>query len=338
MAVVRACEAVDAACATLRPVRVGLGRAIEGRLAFNRRAVRKDGTVAMPGPRWDPPLGPTWIQYIEGPIDPEVGVLCLQDDDLRVPAVLAHYTCHPVHVFPKPIASSDWPGALAEGLASALGPECVGVVVNGACGNINPWDPFDPHYLNDHRRMGAMLAVAACSVVQGMQFRDVSAVGWTARRIELPVREVEPGRLAAARATLDCHPTPRWTNDTHSRVDPQWLEAASIWSAHLYRARQRTMQYEVQVFRIGDAAIVGLPGEPFVEGQLAIKMRSPAAQTFVAHCTTQYVGYIPTREAFARGGHEVNTTYWSKLMPDALDTVVETAAEMLGQLFAERAD
>jgi len=70
-----------------------------------------------------------------------------------------------------------------------------------------------------------------------------------------------------------------------------------------------------------------------VEGQLEIKIGSPAYHTFVAHCTTQYVGYLPTRDAFRRGGHEVDFSYWAKLAPEALETVVRNAVSLLKELF-----
>ena len=89
------------------------------------------------------------------------------------------------------------------------------------------------------------------------------------------------------------------------------------------------------VLRVGDAAIVGLPGEPFVEGQLAIKSASPAGATFVAHACSHYVGYIPTRQATATEGHETNArcTYWAKLAPDSLERIVAQARQMLADVF-----
>ena len=94
--------------------------------------------------------------------------------------------------------------------------------------------------------------------------------------------------------------------------------------------------YEIQVFRIGDAAFVALPGEPFVEAQLAIKLASPAAFTQVLHMTSHYVGYIPARGAYTRFGHEANKecTYWAKLAPGSLEEITKTAVGMLQEIFA----
>ena len=154
-------EAIEKANAELNPVQVGVGRMLEGRFVFNRRAVKRDGKVMMPGPAWIGPLGNTDILYIEGPIDPELGVLCLRGADLRFVSILVSYTCHPVHVYPKPIVSADWPGAACAELEQWSGNGCVPMVLNGCCGNINPWITFDPNYVNDHRPMGKALASGA---------------------------------------------------------------------------------------------------------------------------------------------------------------------------------
>jgi hypothetical protein len=134
-------------------------------------------------------------------------------------------------------------------------------------------------------------------------------------------------------------PQPKWLKDDPNRVDPGWFHAASTKSIEYCRKRMPEFLYEVQVLRVGDTAFVGLPGEPFVEGQLQIKLKSPAKPTYVAHMTTQYVGYIPTREACLRGGHEANVqcTYWAKLAPDSLDRIVEAAGQVLGEVWGENA-
>jgi len=79
---------------------------------------------------------------------------------------------------------------------------------------------------------------------------------------------------------------------------------------------------------LGNAALVGLPGEPFSEGGLAIKLESPSPYTIIAH-NTQFAGYIPTKEAFLRGGYETITSNWSKFGPDALDQIVTASLDTL---------
>ena len=329
----RAIEAIGLAIENLAPTEVGVGSGAEGRMAFNRRAVTRDGGIIMPWWHWDfGDIGPTHIRYIEGPIDPEVGVLCFRREDKSLPAVFVHHTCHPVHVFPKQLVSADWPGAVSAQMAQRWGAQVV-PVINGACGNINPWPPFDPDYVEDHNKMGATLVKCASAVLDNLEFSSTAVVDWKVNRLQLPLREVPAEELTWAKEVLARNPVPQMSEDRQRLTDPDWMTAASIYSVELARQRNVLLEYEIQCLRIGDCAIVGLPGEPFVEGQLAIKLASPAGQTYIAHCTSHYVGYVPTREALQRGGHEVNTRYWAKLQPDALEQIVQAAGETLEALW-----
>lgn len=337
----RAIEAIRRADAALEPVRLGAASAVRSGLAFNRRGVRRDGTVGMPW-TWSEtmrPLGPTEYRYLEGPDDPEVGVVAVQGQSMRLVAMLLHFTCHPVNVFyyrgrgAHAQVSADWPGSWAAGMRAALGEAGVAVVLNGCCGNINPWPPFEPDFVPDHRRMGAALTATALRVMGALQFQDRAVLDWRRRLVPIPLRELDGQALAEAQALLAAHPEPVRAADDPRRVDWAWYRAAMLASLELQRRREPALPYEVQVLRMGDVALVGLPGEPFVEGQLRLKIASPTYPTYVAHATSHFAGYIPTREALARGGHEVATSSWAFLTPEALDLIVDAAVGLLKDMF-----
>ncbi|MBU4200750.1 MAG: hypothetical protein KKE37_07750, partial [Verrucomicrobia bacterium] len=84
---------------------------------------------------------------------------------------------------------------------------------------------------------------------------------------------------------------------------------------------------------VGNLALVSWMGEPFVEAQLALKLKSPALYTFVAHLSNGYVGYVPTRLAFRHGGFETRTANWSKLQPGALEAIEKKSVTLLRKLF-----
>jgi hypothetical protein len=69
------------------------------------------------------------------------------------------------------------------------------------------------------------------------------------------------------------------------QVDPQRVYARALVDYHTMLERTATWDYEIQVLRIGPAALVGLPGEPFVEGGLRIKLASPTFPTYIVHNT-----------------------------------------------------
>ena len=185
--------------------------------------------------------------------------------------------------------------------------------------------------------MGGALANTSHELIEGISsFVDDAVVDSLYRRIAIPFRTVPEERWHEVDRILCNHTGPKWLAGETACVDPVWFRAASTKSIEYCKRRMTEFLYEIQVFRIGDAAFVALPGEPFVEGQLEIKRLSPAERTCVAHMCSQYVGYIPTKNAADNFGHEADESYpyWAKLSPEALNIIVRNAVEMLQVLFA----
>jgi len=66
---------------------------------------------------------------------------------------------------------------------------------------------------------------------------------------------------------------------------------------------------EVEILRIGESAIVAMPGEPFAEIGLAIKKASPFPTTlFCGYSSGRGGGYIPVESEYAFGGYEIQIT------------------------------
>lgn len=66
----------------------------------------------------------------------------------------------------------------------------------------------------------------------------------------------------------------------------------------------QTLSTWLQVMRIGDVYLVGVPAELFTVFGLEIKRRSPFRNTFVCGLSNDYVGYLPSRQGFADGGYQ----------------------------------
>jgi len=321
-------NAIDQAIQTLQPVTIHVGRGIDGRVAFNRRFVMRDGSVKTHPGRCNPD-----VLHVEGPIDPEVGVMTLTGANGTNVAMFLHHTCHPCHGYPHRYVISDWPGIWTEMMQPYGGEACVPLVVNGCCGNIHHNNHLDPHYENDHHRMARMLSETASGVLERMETQESSALAVERAVVRLPLRILTTDVIDVARKLLDKHPEPKWVDTNKTRVDWDWMYAAATLDLKETYDRYPYCDYEIQAFRIGNTALVTLMGEPFVEAQLRIKLESPAPYTFVAHFCNGYVGYVPTLDAFSRGGYETRTANWSKLQPEALETIVNSAIELLEKLF-----
>jgi hypothetical protein len=93
----------------------------------------------------------------------------------------------------------------------------------------------------------------------------------------------------------------------------------------------------VQALVIGDVALVGVPGEFFTVLGEDIKRRSPYRYTYVFQLANDYVGYIPDKVGFDRGGYQTWTGLHSFLERGTGETIVDTAVALLQSLHAEGA-
>ena len=335
----------------LQPANIGVCRGIDGRFAFNRRYIMRDGTVTGKPGRCNPE-----ILCMESTSDPEVGVALITNDRLENIAVLLHHTCHTVHNFPLNYISHGWPGEWCKSMQDRLGSECVPLVINGFSGNVFHENLLDPDHvtesrrdLSDYKKMGMGLAQTSFKALQGLRYIENPVMKVKSRHIDIPINIISQEGIDKAREMLSKYPTPKMKDgllfekfpyctevfqkdQVSEGIDWEWLDALKVIDTNNEDCTDNTFNYEIQVFRIGDLTIVTAGGEPFVQGQLKIKLNSPARYTFIAEMSNYHAGYIPIKQAFETGGYET----WglvSRLHPDALELIVDTAKELLEEIF-----
>ncbi|HEV2381548.1 MAG TPA: hypothetical protein VG206_17355 [Terriglobia bacterium] len=127
---------VAQACQRLAAVRVGTGYGSVF-IGYNRRRVNSDGTVQM--------LWTNRTRTPTAPVDPTVSVLRIDTVDGRPLAVLLNYACHPVIFGPDNLQySADYVGVMAEAVQHAMGDQPLCFFLQGADGDINPYDATTP--------------------------------------------------------------------------------------------------------------------------------------------------------------------------------------------------
>jgi hypothetical protein len=72
--------------------------------------------------------------------------------------------------------------------------------------------------------------------------------------------------------------------------------------------------------------LIGIPLEPFAQIGMAIRERSPFAQTFFSGYSNGWKGYLPTRADYSLGGYEVDTTPYAS---EAAELLTEEIIRML---------
>ncbi len=324
-------EAIRLAKERVEPVHVFAGRDMNDKVAFIRRIMMRDGTTEThPGyEQIDSAL------CAEGQVDPEVAVVHFMNEEGTSIAALLHHTCHPVHGVSGRTVSAGWPGFWVAHAKKSLGSDCVCMVINGCCGNVHHRDHFDRDQVDDPERIGEILGDTTAYILEKTDRIEGVPLVCINETVAIPYRKVPEDELEKARTLIAENPEPMWLDEEKTRVNWEWCYATSVTDVHDLREREGEYDYEVQGIRIGDLALVALTGEPFVQGQLEMKEKSPAAYLFPAHMSNGYVGYLPTREAFRRGGYETRTALWSRLDESALEKVVARSRSVIGRLYEQ---
>lgn len=322
----KAADAVTIAYRGRREARIGFGRGAEPDIAFNRRFRMKDGSVRM-----NPGIGNPDIVEPVGPIDPDVLVMRIDDADGQPIGVVSNYACHACVVGGLEY-SADYPGELGRALKRMLGERTVSLFVQGASGDINHIDVsgrLDTTNKDHYRTMGRILAGEAFKV---RAKTDTSGqLRPLVRSVYVPVRFRTPTDEQIADAHRLLQAPEGEAPATEIKLARQILELAQ-------KGEERA-EAEIQAIALGDAAIVGLPAELFVEFGLAIKRDSPFPLTIVSQLSNGSVsGYVCTREAFRQGGYETRLRPYSRLAEETGERLVEHALKLLRELRVAQAE
>ena len=323
----RAATAVPAADADLAPATLSVGYSAEHRVSFNRRLRCKDGETHM---NWEQ-MDPEFVVQPLGPIDPQVIVLVVEQEDIPR-AALVNFALHPaVLAGDNWLYSADYPGYLAEAMSRIMGPNFQTMFFNGCCGNVNHIDYADPIQGRGYQmtqRIGHMLAVAT---IEAMTNR---------RSVRREVLEVCSEKVLLERYKIT-EEQRQWSEEVLERIktqpEPGQVDGlpdsyyARSWM-NMHRRQHEDDAAEVMTIRIGDLGIVGLPGEVFCEFGMEIKQRSSAEDTLVFELANDAIGYLPVEAAFDEGGYESTpgTTHYARGSGEKLTA---SAIDRLNELF-----
>jgi hypothetical protein len=283
----RAADAIRAALPRAQPVtHYGYGEATVKEVASNRRVeVLADGKVGRM--RGSSCKIPELRALPEGVIDPVVSLLSFWNEDTPV-ALLSFYACHPQSYYRTGIPSPDFPGIArfirGQELNMALHVHFNGAGGNIAAGKYNDGSQPDRIILANRLADGMREAFAKTKKTP----LAAAEVGWSSVLVTLPIAPYvnEPELLEKLKKA-----PPR---GYISLVDQlAWLR----WS-------QAGHQIDVACLRLGDTRMLHLPGELFVEYQLAAKAMRPDLHVMMAAYGQYGPGYIGTDAAYPEGGYE----------------------------------
>ncbi|MCC9599613.1 hypothetical protein LOC67_03495 [Stieleria sp. JC731] len=292
-----------------RVTHVGFGTAIVDKVASNRRLMGPDGKVYAT--RYTTCRDPKMRAEPIGTIDPELSCLVFYEGDLPIVS-LTYYACHPQSYYRTGVPSPDFPG-IARIIRSQDTPEAMHVHFNGAGGNIGAGKYNDGDKAN-RLVLAARVAEAMASAFESVRRFPVEAndVRWATQSVALPAApHLNETELRAALQS----PSPEVVQNVPA--DLAWLLRCK--SGH---------RVDLGCLSIGDIRVLHMPGELFVEYQLAAKAMRKDLSVAMAAYGDYGPGYIGTEIAYGQGGYETSTRA-SRVAPSVEKQLIAAMEKLL---------
>jgi len=299
----------------MRDVKVGaaVGRLPE--MVFNRRPKAADGSAVM---TWRVSSevaatriiktgedGTTTVSFTLdanqpsltfGAVDPELWVLRVEDaNDGGIVGSIVNYACHPVCVYPHLPTSIS---ADFPGDVTELVERAEGGVCLFALGTAGDIVPYQ-RGVEAHRRVGKAIGGEALRSLQFVQTSGDVALRALKKEVKFPARQ--PASVAGEEEAKD---------------DEEYIAG------------------EIQVLRVGDIYILGLPGEVLVEIGLEIKRKAELEKLLVVSLSNDAIGYVCHEAAYDEGGYEPGSA--TRLAKGAGEIMVKETLELLKEIRQQR--
>ena len=310
LVIARAAEGITRALPTAREAtHWGWGQAVVKEVASQRRLLGPDGKVKFT--RTSSTKNAEMRAEPEGVIDPLVTSLSFWDKAGPI-AVLTSYACHPQSYYRLGYPTPDFPG-IARFIRSQSWPHTLHVHFNGAGGNVTAGKYNDGAWENRmilaNRLADGMKEALDKTVKSPLKAEDI---GWASVPVRLPLStHLKADELVAKlKAT-----TPKGYISYGDQL--AWLKRHEAGHA-----------IDITCLRVGSSRMLHLPGELFVEYQLAAKAMRPDLHVAVAAYGDYGPGYIGSTCAYEQGGYEVGPTS-SNVAPQVEPVLIEAMKQLL---------
>lgn len=269
----------------------------DGKPSFNRGSASARNVLAREAP--------------EGTIDPWLKTLSFWDGDRPV-AALSGYATHPMSYYRTGEVSADFPGD-ARARRQRETPDCLQIYFSGASGNVTAGK------YNDGSRTNR--AVLAGKLYDGM------AAAWKATR-RTPLEKID---FRNTKLRLEPRDHAEFTIAAYEKTlqpgTKAWDQCRDAMGLAWRRRADAGQQIDVPVIDLGAAQLLLLPGEIYVEYQLAAQRMNPDAFVLVAGYGECATGYIPTEKHWEE--KDSNLSDWCWVHPGAEKPLLEAIRRVL---------
>ena len=282
-------DAVASATANAKEVtHIGFGQAKVEKVASNRRILGNSGKVEMI--RWSSRNDSATIAAPEGLVDPWLKCLSLWNNEKPI-AVITYYATHPQSYYGQGDVTCEFVGIARNKREKSLG-GLPHIHFNGAGGNITTGKYND----GSEASRQALTKKLETAMQQAWELTKKTAtpenIAWKSTSVNLPLgKNIVEEKL---RATL--------SNERSSWAEKISAAEKLAW----YQRSKKGAKINVSSLRLGKVWLLNLPGELFVEYQLAAQQMKPGEEVCTAAYEELGPGYIGTAISYTQGGYETS--------------------------------
>lgn len=284
---------------------IGFGKACVHKVASNRIVKLKDGSFST---RYSSEPSRKELRKMgRGVVDPEISLVSFWNGNEPV-AVLSFYATHPQSYYLTGVANPDFPG-IARAIRELEEPDALHVHFNGAGGNVAAGKYND----GSHKmrfKLAKRLESGMKRAWKKTRRERIQSAGWCTYPLLLPPDDAT-GNLEDS---LSCMSRNQLSNN--------------VGKLGWYKRRIQGCAIQASCLYINDVRMLFMPGELFVEYQIAAKKMSPGK--FVAMAAYGDYGpfYIGTKKAYETDVYEINS---SPVTKEAENYVMEAIRVLLNR-------
>jgi neutral ceramidase len=280
----------------------------------------------------------------DGIADTEIGILVIRESsNKKIIALSTIYSMHPTVLHEdSTLVSADFPGYAREYLRKAFGKELAVMYHTGTSGDQSPRHSVKAQTFDEAKRLGYLLGESILeSVIQITDFDQDAILDGKTASVELPTRIMPSVKDAEELLRQRIAEYEHLKDINANRGDIRTAECAVFGAEETLtlskcqdngKLSQRISEYipaEVQVLKIGNCCLAGLPGEIFVEYGLQIKNLAYCKTFVVSLVNGDLQGYIVTDEFKESGGYEANNSLFE---PESGKIMVNAILKIIGDL------
>lgn len=290
---------------------VGLGAGRVERVASNRRILGPSGSVILQRQSAGG-KNPAAREAPEGVIDPLARLIAFWDGDEPV-AVLTYYATHPQSYYGQGAVNWDFVG-MARALREQALPGVPHLHFNGAGGNVAA-GKYNDGSKENRPALAARLAEGMKLAWENQKKQPLRAqdAGWEVLPVAMPVRDTLDEASLAERLAND-----------QLKIRDRLRAARDLTFLRRTRGGHRI---PLACLRLGEARVLHLPGELFIEYQLAAQQMRPDNFVAMAAYGDYGPGYIGTRIAYGQGGYETGIV--SRVAPEVEERLTAAMRRLL---------